>query len=254
MNRLRSKFVQLSPRTKQLIVIVGSAAALFLVIALFQGEPEKRVVYDKKKDQVANVLTDRSNRNVGLDRMSGQIRRLDQQTEDVQRDLAILKKSVDELKKDQTLNEIKKQVESLSGQFSSLENQQRRAVEAIDDVRKMRETGGKGEPNARGDRAGKTGDGMSISERLRANREKLAGDRVKEDGTIEGNPFAYPGAPGSADAGASGNAGAARPAASKKAPVRISVVSEKKDEAPVEEKEESAPEDAVAYILSLRHI
>lgn len=248
MNRLRSKFVQLSPRTKQLIVIVGSAAALFIVIGLFQGEPEKRVVYDKKKDQVANVLTDRSNRNVGLDRMSGQIRRLDQQTEDVQRDLAILKKSVDELKKDQTLNEIKKQVESLSGQFSSLENQQRRAVEAIDDVRKMRESGDKGEPNGRGDRAGKTGDGMSISERLRANREKLAGDRVKADGTIEGNPFAYPGAPGSADAGISGNTGAARPAAAKKAPVRISVVSEKKDEAPVEEKEESAPEDAVAYI------
>ena len=109
-------------------------------------------------------------------------------------------------------------------------------------------TGDKGDPNGRGDRAGKTGDGMSISERLRANREKLAGDRVKADGTIEGNPFAYPGAPGSADAGASGNAGAARPAASKKAPVRISVVTEKKDEAPVEEKEESAPEDAVAYI------
>ncbi len=248
MNRLRSKFVQLSPRTKQLIVIVGSAAALFIVIGLFQGEPEKRVVYDKKKDQVANVLTDRSNRNVGLDRMSGQIRRLDQQTEDVQRDLAILKKSVDELKKDQTLNEIKKQVESLSGQFSSLENQQRRAVEAIDDVRKMREAGDKGEPNARGGRAGKTGDGLSISERLRANREKLAGDRVKADGTIEGNPFAYPGAPGSVDAGASGGAGAARPAAAKKAPVRISVVSEKKEEAHVEEKEESAPEDAVAYI------
>ena len=77
MNRLRSRLVQMSPKSKQICVVVGAAAALFFVIWLFQGEPEKRVVYDKKKDQVANVLTDRSNRNVGLDRMAGQIRRLE---------------------------------------------------------------------------------------------------------------------------------------------------------------------------------
>ncbi|MBM6705126.1 hypothetical protein H6A60_11690, partial [Sutterella massiliensis] len=83
MNRLRSRLVQMSPKSKQICVVVGAAAALFFVIWLFQGEPEKRVVYDKKKDQVSNVLTDRSNRNVGLDRMAGQIRRLDKQNEEV---------------------------------------------------------------------------------------------------------------------------------------------------------------------------
>lgn len=136
MNRLRSKLVQMSPKSKQICVVVGAAAALFFVIWLFQGEPEKRIVYDKKKDQVANVLTDRSNRNVGLDRMAGQIRRLDKQNEEVVRDLNSLKASLEDLKKDRTLLEMRKQIEALSGQFAGLETEQRRAVEALDEASK----------------------------------------------------------------------------------------------------------------------
>lgn len=244
MNRLRSKLVQLSPRTKQIAVITGAAAALLFVIWLFQGEPEKRVIYDKKKDQVANVLTDRSNRNVGLDRMAGQIKKLDKQNEEVMRDLSNLKQSVNELKKDQTLRDIQKQVEVLSGQFASLESSQKRAVEAIDDVRKMK-AGSSGK-----DGAEKTPDAghSSISDRLRANREKFAGERVKPDGTIEGNPFANEGeGRASAGDGAAGG-GRVQGASTRKAPLRIAVVSEQRPEAPDEKKVEKAPEDAVAYI------
>lgn len=258
MNRIRSKLVQLSPRTKQVLVVVGSAAALFFVIWLFQSEPEKRLVYDKRTDQVANVLTDRSNRNVGLDRMAGQIRRLDRETETVQRDLSILKQSVDELKKDTTLKQLRDQVEMLSGQLAGIEVQQQRALESIDDVRRMR---GESkvlppEPEPAAKEGGKDGKGgaektrepsMSISERLRLNREKrMAGDRVNADGTIQGNPFAYE-SPSAPDAGTPPGKRGAREAA-KKEPVRISVVGGLPEEpqtapAPVE-----APEDAVAYI------
>lgn len=242
MNRLRSRIVQLSPRSKQAAVVVGAAAALLFVIWLFQGEPEQRVVYDQKKDQVANVLTDHSNRNVGLDRMAGQIRRLDRQNKEVVRDLNSLKQSVDELKKDQTLQDIKKQVDALAGQFSSLETKQAQAVEAADAIRRMKADEKPGKANA-----GDSPANLSISERLRANREKFAGERVKPDGRIEGNPFAYEGAAGM-PASPSASGGRTQPGAAKKAPIRLSVVSEPEEAEPAVSQTEKAPADAVAYI------
>lgn len=249
MNRLRSRLVQMSPKSKQICVVVGAAAALFFVIWLFQGEPEKRVVYDKKKDQVANVLTDRSNRNVGLDRMAGQIRRLDKQNEEVVRDLNSLKASLEDLKKDRTLLEMRKQIEALSGQFAGLETEQRRAVEALDEASKKYSSEAsdkKSTAHEKADRESK-GDRSSISDRLRANREKHAGERVKSDGTIEGNPFAYDTT--TAAAGDRPGSSTRAQSAPKKAPLRISVVSESRKEEPAPTtKAKTAPEDAVAYI------
>lgn len=248
MNRLRSRLVQMSPKSKQICVVVGAAAALFLVIWLFQGEPEKRVVYDKKKDQVANVLTDRSNRNVGLDRMAGQIRRLGKQNEEVVRDLNSLKASLEDLKKDRTLLEMRKQIEALSGQFAGLETEQRRASEALDEARKISSSEAPDKKSAAHEKADreKEGDRSSISERLRANREKHAGERVKSDGTIEGNPFAYDTTP--AASGERPGSSTRAQSAPKRTPLRISVVSEARREEPAPTKAKTTPEDAVAYI------
>ena len=87
MQNFRSWYVQLPARTRQIVVVALALAVLITIIAVFQGgEPPKREVYNKKNDQITNVLTDTSNRNVGLDNMAGQIRRLNEQNEKLLKD------------------------------------------------------------------------------------------------------------------------------------------------------------------------
>ena len=63
MQNFRAWYIQLPAKTRQIVVILLALAVLVTIISVFQGgQPVKREVYDKKADQITNVLTDTSNR------------------------------------------------------------------------------------------------------------------------------------------------------------------------------------------------
>lgn len=88
------KFSQLSPRAKQLSVIALAVAALVgvLYVSLTNTDEGVQVRRNAKTDKTVNVLTDRDNKNVGLDTMAGQIRYLDRMNRQMQEKIARLER------------------------------------------------------------------------------------------------------------------------------------------------------------------
>lgn len=80
----QQKWATLPVKQKRIAVIVGALCLLVGGIAIFQQEPAKRErPYDKKTDQVHNVMTDRASRNMGLDALSGKLKDLNKENEEL---------------------------------------------------------------------------------------------------------------------------------------------------------------------------
>ena len=200
MQNFRSWYVQLPARTRQIVVVALALAVLITIIAVFQGgEPPKREVYNKKNDQITNVLTDTSNRNVGLDNMAGQIRRLNEQNEKLLKEVEILR-NAQRAARDENKKELTEKIESLQSKIQTLQDEQ----QAI------------------------------------ANRPVTVVDADSKDGvtTVHQNPFTQQ----PVTEANSPKKGAQRPTS-----IRINVVGDD-EEAEGVNKQEKAPEDAVAYI------
>lgn len=132
----KSTWATLSPNQKRLTVIVIATAVLLAVIAVFQHEPAKRErPYDKKSDQVRNVMTDKSSRNAGIDSLSGQIKALDKDTE-------ALSKQVQRLENRQEANaevralekRFEQRLDELSKQISQLQSQAQTPVKGVQET------------------------------------------------------------------------------------------------------------------------
>lgn len=225
MQNFRAWYIQLPAKTRQIVVILLALAVLVTIIAVFQGgQPVKREVYDKKADQITNVLTDTSNRNVGLDNMAGQIRRLNEQH-------AKLMKEVDQLREAQAMDRASNQQNALASQIASLTSQ-------IETLQSERRDGGEVEAQT-----------STPDMALKSRREKVHQGGVSNSTpdvpktaqtvtTVQSNPFtAQPVTEATVPA-----KGAPHPKA-----IRIHVVGDD-DEAEDAPKEVKAPQDAVAYI------
>lgn len=224
MQNFRSWYVQLPGRTRQIVVVALALAVLITIIAVFQGgEPPKREVYNKKNDQITNVLTDTSNRNVGLDNMAGQIRRLNEQNEKLLKEVEILR-NAQRAARDENKKELTEKIESLQSKIQTLQDEQQaianRPVTVVD--------------------ASQSPDISLKSRKERTGRDGKEGTADSKDGvtTVHQNPFTQQ----PVTEANSPKKGAQRPTS-----IRINVVGDD-EEAEGVNKQEKAPEDAVAYI------
>lgn len=224
MQNFRSWYVQLPARTRQIVVVALALAVLITIIAVFQGgEPPKREVYNKKNDQITNVLTDTSNRNVGLDNMAGQIRRLNEQNEKLLKEVEILR-NAQRAARDENKKELTEKIESLQSKIQTLQDEQQaianRPVTVVD--------------------ASQSPDIALKSRKDRAGREGKDDTAESKDGvtTVHQNPFTQQ----PVTEANSSKKGAQRPTS-----IRINVVGDD-EEAEGASQQEKAPEDAVAYI------
>ena len=85
---------KMSPRTKQLSVIALAVAALGVVLyaSLKGSEPSTMERWNKKTDTQVNVITDSSNKNMGLEAMAGRIKHLDRSNRLLQQQVERLEK------------------------------------------------------------------------------------------------------------------------------------------------------------------
>lgn len=80
------------PNRKRFFAVVGAAAVVVSAIAVFQSNPPQRTRgTDPKTDQVKNVFTDRSARGETMDSMSGSLRRLQRENDQLRKDIAALR-------------------------------------------------------------------------------------------------------------------------------------------------------------------
>lgn len=224
MQNFRSWYVQLPARTRLIVVVALALAVLITIIAVFQGgEPPKREVYNKKNDQITNVLTDTSNRNVGLDNMAGQIRRLNEQNEKLLKEVEILR-NAQRAARDENKKELTEKIESLQSKIQTLQDEQQaianRPVTVVD--------------------ASQSPDIALKSRKERTGREGKDGTAESKDGvtTVHQNPFTQQ----PVTEANSPKKGSQRPTS-----IRINVVGDE-EEAEGASQQEKAPEDAVAYI------
>lgn len=90
--KFKQSWETMPPNRKRLFAVVGAAAIVVSAIAIFQTEPQQRTRgTDPKTDQVKNVFTDRSARGETMDSMSGSIRRLQRENDQLRKDITALR-------------------------------------------------------------------------------------------------------------------------------------------------------------------
>lgn len=252
---LRSAYLKLTPKTKNLIVIGGSLAALGFVIWLFQSDPKPREFYNRKNDQQISVLTDQSNRNVGLDNMAGQIRRLKDQGDETKKNMDEIRAMLQKMQQDRDYEKIRNDIERLGSEVTRLREKTEANAEARTESATRGDDAG-AEANERPSRRSAshrseehqapTSVGLrgreSPVDRVRADA-RLAGERVRQDGTIEGNPFETR-MTNVAEQGASGSTQTKK----KQAPLALKVVGEPREKAEESKTNSASSEDPEAYI------
>ena len=91
---MTNALAKMSPRTKQLSVIALAVAALGGVLYLSLAGTEEGVKerWNTKTDKQVNVITDQSNKNMGLEAMAGRIKFLDRSNRLLQQQIERLEK------------------------------------------------------------------------------------------------------------------------------------------------------------------
>lgn len=125
---LTNALAKLSPRTKQLSVIALAVAALggVLYLSLVGTEPDVEERWNKKTDRQVNVITDSSNKNLGLEAMAGRIKHLD-------RSNRLLSQQVERLEKERAAEKTnasqerqwRERFDALSNEINALRAQQK---------------------------------------------------------------------------------------------------------------------------------
>lgn len=119
---------KMSPRTKQLSVIALAVAVLggILYASLKGTEPTTQERWNKKTDTQVNVITDSSNKNMGLEAMAGRIKHLD-------RSNRLLQQQVERLEKERAAEKTntnqermwRERFDALSNEINTLRAQQK---------------------------------------------------------------------------------------------------------------------------------
>ena len=122
----QSIWATVSPKRKRLAIIAGVSILTLAVIAVFQHEPPKRErPYDKKSDQVRNVLTDRSARNASIDAISGKLKVLNKDNEELGKQVKRLESHQRDKADIRALEErFEQKLAALSKQIAQLQTQQ----------------------------------------------------------------------------------------------------------------------------------
>ena len=186
MKAIHAWFIQLSPRARQALVILLAAVALFTVLAIFQSDPKKCEIYDKKRDQVLNVLTDTSNRNVGLDNMAGQIRRLNEENEKLLKEVKHLRdEQASAMARDKT-QELTAKLKTLEGQLDALAQKQTHLDTSVSEVVEAQRVG----KFAKTGSSKKGEEGASAEGHSMDGQASVQGKDANAVTTVQANPFA----------------------------------------------------------------
>lgn len=216
---------KMSPRTKQLSVIALAVAALGVVLyaSLKGSEPSTMERWNKKTDTQVNVITDSSNKNMGLEAMAGRIKHLD-------RSNRLLQQQVERLEKERAAEKTNASQERMwRERFDALSNEINtlRAQQKDQQVRLEQQASAVGKP-------GKTDQQIDDPFQLREQKRKeLMGDEMEAELM-----------------GRKGKGGASRPA-SRNGAIRIGIVGEGEDEEQEEaqaQEAQSEPVSRTAYI------
>lgn len=216
---------KMSPRTKQLSVIALAVAALGVVLyaSLKGSEPSTMERWNKKTDTQVNVITDSSNKNMGLEAMAGRIKHLD-------RSNRLLQQQVERLEKERAAEKTNASQERMwRERFDALSNEINtlRAQQKDQQVRLEQQASAAGKP-------GKTDQQIDDPFQLREQKRKeLMGDEMEAELM-----------------GRKGKGGASRPA-SRNGAIRIGIVGEGEDEEQEEaqaQEAQSEPVSRTAYI------
>lgn len=93
LSKFKQSWIKRPPKRRKLFAVVTIAAIVFTVIGVFQPSPKERdKQYNRKNDQIRNVLTDHGTRNVGIDNLSGRVKNLDSRSEQLEREVERLTK------------------------------------------------------------------------------------------------------------------------------------------------------------------
>lgn len=216
---------KMSPRTKQLSVIALAVAALGVVLyaSLKGSEPSTMERWNKKTDTQVNVITDSSNKNMGLEAMAGRIKHLD-------RSNRLLQQQVERLEKERAAEKTNASQERMwRERFDALSNEINtlRAQQKDQQVRLEQQASATG-------KSGKTDQQIDDPFQLREQKRKeLMGDEMEAELM-----------------GRKGKGGASRPA-SRNGAIRIGIVGESDDEEQEEaqaQEAQSEPVSRTAYI------
>ena len=120
-------FAKMSPRARQLTVIALAAAALggVLYLSLVGTEQGPQERWNKKTDVQVNVITDKSNKNMGIEAMAGRIQYLDRSNKLLQEQVQRLERERQAEKTDTTRErEWRERFDALSNELTTLRAQQ----------------------------------------------------------------------------------------------------------------------------------
>ena len=93
LSKFKQSWIKMPPKRRKLVAVVTIVAIVFTVIGVFQPSPKERdKQYNRKNDQIRNVLTDHGTRNVGIDNLSGRVKNLDSRSEQLEREVERLTK------------------------------------------------------------------------------------------------------------------------------------------------------------------
>lgn len=132
---MTNALAKMSPRTKQLSVIALAVAALGGVLYLSLAGTEEGVKerWNTKTDKQVNVITDQSNKNMGLEAMAGRIKFLDRSNRQLQQQIERLEKERAAEKTDASQERMwRERFDALSNEINTLRAQQKDQQVRID--------------------------------------------------------------------------------------------------------------------------
>lgn len=132
---MTNALAKMSPRTKQLSVIALAVAALGGVLYLSLAGTEEGVKerWNAKTDKQVNVITDQSNKNMGLEAMAGRIKFLDRSNRQLQQQIERLEKERAAEKTDASQERMwRERFDALSNEINTLRAQQKDQQVRID--------------------------------------------------------------------------------------------------------------------------
>ena len=115
--------IETKARNKQILAVAGASIALLAVIALFTEKDKVQAVYHKKHDQITSVFTDQSNRNVGLDNLSGQVKKLSRENDALRREIQNFRTELERFSQKDVTASVNKEVQKLRTELNRVKSE-----------------------------------------------------------------------------------------------------------------------------------
>ncbi|EFP0184029.1 conjugal transfer protein TraB [Escherichia coli] len=133
-------WVELDPKKKRILMIVGSVAALFAIISLFSGGQQKEEKRGRQ-DTIKHVLTDKNTRDIGIDSLSADVKMVERQN-------AELKREIERLKREGSKNKGPSETANENQEIGRLREDVDRLLKTNIELEKLVQKGDKGQASA----------------------------------------------------------------------------------------------------------